>query len=230
MNVGRKEMHVITRIWDLLNIISSLLKAAAREWWRDNIFQMAASIAFYTIFSLAPIILISVGVASLFFSEQEAQAQIVREIENLTGAEGGKVARQVIRNMGTLVGQGPKAIVFGLIAVVIGSTAVFVNMQSSLNQIWRVEVKPNRNVIKSLVKDRLRSFGIVLTVGFLLLVSMVFSAFLSGVQQIMADRVHGISWLWSFVNTMVSFGVVTLLFARRKPSRFWSKDKTPKGQ
>ncbi len=199
----RKPRH---SIWDLLLTTS-------REWWRDNVFQLAASIAFYTIFSLAPIILISVGVATIFFSRQQAQEQIISEIESLTGVEGGKVARQVIGNMGDMVGDSPEAILFGLLVMIIGSTAVFTNLQSALNRIWHVEAKASRGTVKNLVKDRMRSFGIVLSVGFLLLVSMVFSAVLNGIQQMMGGRVEDISWLWGFFNVTITFCVITLLFA-----------------
>jgi membrane protein len=111
--------------WDLIVI-------AVRQWWDDDAFRLASSLAFYTIFSLAPKLLISVGLASIIFSEQEAKRQVIQQIELMTGAEGASVARQVLDNLGD-IGNNAKAIIVGIATVLIGSTAVFVNLQSALN-------------------------------------------------------------------------------------------------
>lgn len=202
---GEDAAYMIKTIFDIT--VQSL-----KQWWSDNVFLYAAAIAFYTIFSLAPILLISAGIASMVFSEQQAEDQIVKEIEHLTGSEGAKVARQVLQNVNILKGS-PLAVVFGVLTALIGSTAVFVNLQSSLNHIWRVRSKTDMSMIKVLIRVRMRSFGIVLAVGFLLLVSMVFSALLNGVQTLMADQMKQVSWVWQLINTLISIGVITLLFA-----------------
>jgi membrane protein len=97
--------------------------------------------------------------------------------------------------------------------LLVGSTAVFADLQQSLNQIWQVRSKPQRSTWKTLVGVRMRSFGIVLAVGFLLLVSMVFSALLNGFQNMISDQIQRVAWLWSLLNTMISFGIITMLFA-----------------
>ncbi len=196
----------------MLKTIFEITVQTFRQWWNDDVFRYAAAIAFYTIFSLAPVLLISAGIASLVFSEQQAEDQIVQEIGNLTGAEGAKVARQVLQNV-TLLKGSPMAVVFGLLTALIGSTAVFANLQSSLNRVWQVRSKTDLSTLKILVRVRMRSFGIVLAVGFLLLVSMVFSALLNGIQGMMDDQMKQVSWLWNVMNTLISFGVITLLFA-----------------
>lgn len=196
----------------MIKKIFDITVQSLKQWWSDDVFLYAAAIAFYTIFSLAPILLISAGIASMVFSEQQAEDQIVMEIEHLTGSEGAKVARQVLQNVNILKGS-PLAVVFGVLTALIGSTAVFVNLQSSLNHIWRVRSKTDMSMIKVLIRVRMRSFGIVLAVGFLLLVSMVFSALLNGVQTLMADQMKQISWVWQLINTLISIGVITLLFA-----------------
>lgn len=196
----------------MIKKIFDITVQSLKQWWSDDVFLYAAAIAFYTIFSLAPILLISAGIASMVFSEQQAEDQIVMEIEHLTGSEGAKVARQVLQNVNILKGS-PLAVVFGVLTALIGSTAVFVNLQSSLNHIWRVRSKTDMSMIKVLIRVRMRSFGIVLAVGFLLLVSMVFSALLNGVQTLMADQMKQVSWVWQLINTLISIGVITLLFA-----------------
>ncbi|HSO20114.1 MAG TPA: YihY/virulence factor BrkB family protein, partial [Desulfosarcina sp.] len=180
--------------------------------WEDNVFRFAAAIAFYTVFSMAPILLISLGIASLVFDAEKAKTQIVQEIETLTGPEGGKVTRQVFENT-DIMRRNPAAVAFGIAALLLGSTAVFANLQASLNQIWRVAPRPRRSMWVDLLRVRVRSFGIVLAVGFLLLVSMVFSALISALQSLMADQAGRSALLWRTFNLMVSFGMVTLLFA-----------------
>jgi membrane protein len=196
----------------MLKTTWEIFSATFKAWWNDDVFNKAASLAFYTIFSLAPILLISVGIASLVFNETQAKQQIRQEIENLTGAEGGKVAEQIFNHM-IDIHQSPKAIAYGLIAVIIGSTAVFVNLQSALNHMWQVQPKSDSSFLKDLLRVRLRSFGIVLAVGFLLLVSMVISAFLNGIQAVIYDYSQNMPGVWQALNVLVSFCIITLLFA-----------------
>lgn len=196
----------------MLKPITDITIQTLKAWWNHDVFRFAAAIAFYTVFSLAPILVISLGMASLVFSEEKAKEQIVQEIETLTGPEGAKVTRQVFQNT-DIMRRNPMAIVFGLIALLVGSTAVFADLQQSLNQIWQVKIKSQRSTWKTLVGVRMRSFGIVLAVGFMLLVSMVFSALLNGFQNMISDQMQGVAWFWSLLNTLVSFGLITLLFA-----------------
>ncbi|RJR45400.1 MAG: YihY family inner membrane protein [Desulfobacteraceae bacterium] len=191
--------------WDLIG-------STFQEWWKDDSFRLASSVAFYTIFSLAPILTISVGIASLVFSQEHAREQIVHQIEMLSGPQGASVVRQVLTSAAGL-GRNPMAIAGAIIAMVLGSTAVFANLQSALNEIWDVEADPRGSMWKGLIRDRVRSFGIVLTLGFLLIVSMVISAILAGTQEIMADRIEGLAWLWRFLESVISFGFIALLFA-----------------
>jgi len=189
-----------------------LLSTTLRQWWNDDPFRLASSLAFYTVFSLAPILLITVGLASIIFSEQEAKRLVIEQIELMTGSDGAHVAGQVLANLGE-IGRSARAIFVGITTVLIGSTAVFVNLQSALNSIWRVKTAPGTSRLKGLVRDRLRSFGIVLAVGFLLLVSMGFSALVSGMHEIMLQRTQAFPWIWQFSNTAISFIITTLLFA-----------------
>ncbi|MCK9274096.1 MAG: YihY/virulence factor BrkB family protein [Syntrophales bacterium] len=203
---------LFSRIRFLAEKAGELIAVTFTQWWNDDPFRLASSLAFYTIFSMAPILLISVGVASIVFSEEEAKRQVIRQIEIMTGSEGAIVARQVMENLSE-IGENIRAVVIGIVTVLIGSTAVFVNLQSALNHIWKVKSDPRGSLIKGLIRDRMRSFGIVLAVGFLLLVSMAFSALLSGIQEMAAQRMASLSWIWKFSSTAVSFVVTILLYA-----------------
>ncbi|PKN28938.1 MAG: hypothetical protein CVU64_10695 [Deltaproteobacteria bacterium HGW-Deltaproteobacteria-21] len=192
-------------VWDLLRL-------TFKDWWNDDSFRLASSVAFYTIFSLAPILTISVGLAGLVFSQEHAREQIVLQIETLSGSQGASAVRQVLKGAAD-IGGNPLAIAGAVLAIVVGSTAVFASLQSALNDIWDVKAAPRRSMWKGLIRDRMRSFGIVLTVGFLLIVSMVVSALLTGAQELMSQRIEGIGWVWRLLESTISFGIVSLLFA-----------------
>jgi membrane protein len=196
----------------MLKTISELLLATVREWLNDDTFRFAAALAFYTIFSVAPLVLIAIGVAGLVFDRGTASAHLVTQARELIGPQGGEAVRQVIDGAKGL-GENPGAIVLGVLAFFVGSTAVFASLQSALNQIWDVEVRPGRSTLKNLLQVRLRSFALALAVGFLLLVSLVASALLSMAEGLLNGRAPGLPWLWEAANLVVFFVLVTVLFA-----------------
>ena len=155
-----------------------LFKTAAVQWWNDNAFRLAASVAFYTIFSLAPVILICLGIAGAIFGEEQATRHLVAQVEELVGPRGGQAVKEVAGGLGP-DGGGIWAALLGGFTMLLGSTAVFADLQTSLNQIWRVEPNPRYGLLAGFVRDRILSFALVLTVGFLLLVSLVASAVLA---------------------------------------------------
>src|SRR5215469_14963975 len=189
-----------------------LLKLTFTDWMNDNAFELSAALAFYTIFSIAPVLLIAVGVASFFLAPDAATNQIVGEMEQMIGAQGANAVRQVIESSRGF-GKGFWAVSVGVVTLIIGATTVFGELQSALNQIWDVKAKPDRGVIMSFVVDRLRSFSIAVCVGFLLLVSLVISAVISGVQNYMNRWLPGVPWVWQTANVVSSFFVVSVLFA-----------------
>src|ERR1044071_2851322 len=189
-----------------------LLKLTFAEWMNDSTFEWSAALAFYTIFSIAPVLLIAVGVASFFFAPGTATDQIVGEMDKMIGAQGANAVRQVIESSRGF-GKGVWAVSVGIVTLIMGATAVFGELQSALNQIWDVKAKPDRGVILSFVVDRLRSFSIAVCVGFLLLVSLVISAVISGFQNYMNNWLPGIPWVWQTANAVSSFLVISVLFA-----------------
>ena len=189
-----------------------LLKLTFVEWTNDDAFQFSAALAFYTIFSIAPVLLIAVGVASFFLAPDTATDQIVGEMENMIGVQGANAVRQVIESSRGF-GKGIWAVSVGIVTLITGATAVFGELQSALNQIWDVKAKPDRGVIMSFIFDRVRSFSIAIGVGFLLLVSLVISALISWLQNYMNSWLPGIPWVWQTANVVSSFLVIAVLFA-----------------
>jgi membrane protein len=189
-----------------------MLNLTFAEWMNDNAFQLSAALAFYTMFSIAPLLLIVVGVASFFLAPETATNRIVGEMEKMVGPQGAHAVQQVIESSRGF-GKGLWAVSVGIVTLITGATAVFGELQTALNYMWDVKAKPDRSVIMSLVVDRLRSFSIALCVGFLLLVSLVISAVISGLQDYMNQWLPGIPWLWQAANVIASFFVVAVLFA-----------------
>lgn len=189
-----------------------LLKLTFAEWTNDDAFELSAALAFYTIFSIAPVLLIAVGVASFFFAPGTAADRIVGEMGTMIGTQGANAVRQVLESSRGF-GKGVWAVSVGIITLITGATAVFGELQSALNRIWDVRAKPDRGVIMSFVVDRSRSFLIAVCVGFLLLVSLVISAAISGLQDYLNNWLPGIPWVWQMANAVSSFLVIAVLFA-----------------
>jgi len=188
-----------------------LLGTTFADWWNDNTFRLSASLAFYTIFSLAPVLVIAVQLAAIFFGRDVAVAQVVGEIELLAGPEAGRTVRTVLDNFAGLEGN-RWAVIVSLVTIVVGATVVFAELQAALNRIWDVETRPGRNVFASLLRTRLTGFALALSVGFLLLVSLVIDAGLAGFEAWLEGRVPTQAVLWRGLNTAASFAIITLLF------------------
>lgn len=189
-----------------------LVKTSLVEWWQDDTFRYSASLAFYTIFSVAPVLLIAVGAASLFFARDIATEKIVAEVQRMVGSQGAQAVRQVI-DASTGFGKSIWAITSGVVTFLLGASAVFAELQSALNKIWDVQAKPRRGLFLSFVFDRLRSFTVALAVGFLLLVSLVISAALTVMQDYLNNWMPGVPALWQLLNIGASFFIAALLFA-----------------
>jgi membrane protein len=191
----------------------NLLKQTFSEWNEDRAPQLAAALAYYTIFSMAPLLVIIIAIAGLVFGQEAAQNQIVGQIQGMVGQEGATFIQSMLQNANKPA-QGVFATIVGLVTLLLGAAGVFGQMKAALNVIWNVEpekVSGVAGVVKA-IKNQLLNFGMVLGIGFLLLVSLVLSAAITAVGNIAVDA--GISeGIWHIVEIVVSFGVITLLFA-----------------
>jgi membrane protein len=186
-----------------------VVKTAGKDFMADSAPRLGASVAFYTIFSLSPLLLIILAIAQFYFhSADAARHQIVQQIAGLVGDKGADAIQSIISQ--------PDSQRHGIIATVIagftlmlGSTAVFMELQQALNRIWEVEAKPGAG-IWGFIKHRLLSFAMVLSIGFLLIVSLVLTAGVSAISKRMSPNLEVVGQILNFV---LSFGVITLLFA-----------------
>ena len=195
-----------------LNEYWGILKTTVKKWLGDNTFMIGGSLAFYTLFSLAPVVVIAVSVAGAVFGEQEARQHFGEELGTLAGPQ---VAAGIEKfgQSAQQSGGSTLATVLSIILLVVGSTTVFVQLQNALNTIWGVQLKPGRPVTTYL-RERFWSFAVVVGFGFLLLVSLVISTVLAAVAQFLSpEHLPGGVILWRFVNAVISFGLITLMFA-----------------
>jgi membrane protein len=194
-----------------INPVVSLLKDTINEWLEDRAMSLAASLAFYTVLSLAPLLILAVSVAGLFFGEAAARGEITQQLRDMLGPEGGSAIESVLANTkephANVIGT-----VIGLVVLLFGASGVFGELQDSLNAIWEVKPKPGAGV-KGIIKARFFSFAMVLGVAFLLLVSFLLSAAINIAGKFVGNGLPGGVALWACVNIVISFGIITLLFA-----------------
>lgn len=191
--------------------IKQLGKETFSEWSEDKAPKLAAALAYYTVFSIAPLLIILIGIASLVLGEEAARGQLVVQISGLVGKQGAEAIQTAIQN-GARQGGGVLATIIGFVTLTIGATGVFGELQDSLNQIWDVPPKPSGG-IKGIIKTRFLSFTMILGVGFLLMVSLAVSTIIAGLTKFMGNAFPGLDALWQIGQLVVSLGFSTALFA-----------------
>ena len=188
-----------------------LFRTALAAWWNDNVPRLGASLAYYTLFAVGPILLVAIAIAGLVFGDEAVRGQLVGQMDQLVGREGARAVQALLagasqRKAGVL------ATVIGGVTFVVAATGAFLELQAALNTIWRVKPRPGVN-LKGFLLDRLRSFGLVVAIGFLLMVSLAVSAALAALSGWLGRRSPGLPLLWNAVNVLISLGVITVLFA-----------------
>lgn len=188
-----------------------ILKETASDWVDDKASRLAASLALYTLLSLAPLLVLIVSALGLIFGEETAREQVARQLQASIGPEAGEGVNMLLASAHSPK-EGILSTIVSIVVLLFGASGVFGELQESLNTVWEVEPKPGRGVM-GLVKDRFFSFTMVLGVAFLLLVSLVVSTALSALGGVFAPSSGFVLFVWQSVNFVVSLGTVTLLFA-----------------
>ena len=191
-----------------------LLKETALEWFSDPVFRLSGALSYFTVFSLAPLLIIVLFIIGLFWGDQTsvAQARILGEIRDMVGADGAEMVETMLDNASRSEDRGLWATLVGVGALLLGSTGVFVQLKGALNTIWEAEPTSGSG-LKKLIVVRLLAIGMILAVGFLLLVSLIISAGLSAVDEFVTGLAPEFHLLFRVINIAVSFGLITLLFA-----------------
>lgn len=191
--------------------VVSLLKDTVVEWIDDNAARVAASLAFYTLLSMAPLVLLSVAMLGALMGETAAQSRILDEVGSVIGPQAAGALSAIVESAHRS-DSGLISSIVGIVVLLVGASGVFGELQYALDTIWGVKPKPGRGIM-GVVKDRLFSFSMVIAVAFVLLVSLVISTVLSAFGRVVADALPGGAFLWQAANLAISLGVITVLFA-----------------
>ncbi len=192
--------------------IWQLLKTTVKSWNDDYAQSMGAALAFYTLFSIAPLLLIVLSITGFVFGLEAARGEIAGQLEGLLGEQGAIAVQALLQNVNKPE-EGLIASIVGVVLLLMGATSVFGELQNSLDRIWRAPERAKTNGILALLHDRLLSFGMILGIGFILMVSLVFSAVLSAIGQWWSPQFKEWVTLLSSINIIFGFVMTTAMFA-----------------
>jgi membrane protein len=199
----------------LLSNLPKLLKLTYQGWKEDKASRLSAALAYYTVFSLAPMLLIIIAVTGLFWQRDVVQSQVLSQIEGLVGAEGRTFVSDLLTSASNPA-RGIFATIVGIVTLLFGALGVFNELHNALNTIWEVKEEETKGFVESIKKvifSRFLSFTMILGIGFLLLVSLVISAGLSAMQETIGNAIPISEILLQIVNLVISTGAITVLFA-----------------
>ena len=198
-------MKFFRKAWDIL-------KQTVLNFFQDDSFSYASSIAFYTIFSLPAILIISLSVGATFYEREVVQEELINQVSRLIGEQSAADIEKILINA-AVDSTGTVAKIFAIATLIFSATTVFISLQTSLNKIWGIKPKPERGFVKYLL-DRLLSLAMVMSIGFLLLVSLVIDTVLMIIQNGLSKIMAG--WTLYFVTTLniiFSLALITFIFA-----------------
>lgn len=191
--------------------IFTILKKTVVGFGEDRAIKMAASLSYYTVFAMAPLLLLMISLAGAFYGREAVQGEVFSEMNGLLGAEAALQVQEIIKNM-ELSGQTTFSLVISGVMLLVGATTIFVDIQDSINSIWRVKAKPKRGWVK-LIKDRLLSSSIIVGLGFLLIVTLIVNGALAALGDILRNFFPDVTVIvLQVLNIAISFAVITILF------------------
>lgn len=194
-----------------LRNIWGLLRDTISEWQLNEVSLLAASLAYYTVFSLAPLLIIVMMIVGAIFGEEAAKEQIVARMTELVGVQAAEVIATAITNMRADATGGPFSLIFSLGFLLFGASGIFAQIQDALDRIWEVEAAPKQQIFHFLRK-RLLSFAMILVIAFLLLVSFISNTILAAFVDVLNTIVPGYGYWWQLLSLLITFGVTTFIF------------------
>lgn len=187
-----------------------LLKITFKEWNDDQAPRLAASLAYYTALAIAPLIIVVIAILGFFFGDEAARGQIVAQFGNELGTETATFIEEMIQNADE-PSEGIFSTVLSVIMLIVGATGVFMQLQSALNQIWDIKVEGGG--IITMLRKRFLSFGMIMTLGFLLLISLIINGAIASVDEFLTGVIPAFQIIGHIVTLVISLGISTLLFA-----------------
>ncbi|GAA4322353.1 YihY/virulence factor BrkB family protein [Flaviaesturariibacter amylovorans] len=189
-----------------------LLKKSFKGFSEDKVPKLSASLAYYTVFSLAPLLVVIISLAGIFLGQEAAQGTIVTQMRGLIGEQSAGQVQEMVQGA-SLSGKSNVALIIGIVTLIIGATSMFGEMQDSINGIWGLKSNPKAG-LKGMIVSRLLSFGMIVSLGFLLLVSLAATAVVEGLGERLQSVFPGVPvTLFYIINLVLTLGVTTVLFA-----------------
>lgn len=189
-----------------------LIKKTINAWREDKASRLAAALAYYTVFSIPPLLVVAVGMAALFTERQLVENQVIGQAGRLMGSRGAEAIETILASA-EAPGRGELApTLVGFVLLFLGASGVFTQLQDAMNTVWNVEVDPDRGV-KGAIRERFMSFTMVLAIGFILLVSLMLSTLLTSFGDFIGGLVSEAAIILSLINFIISYGLITALFA-----------------
>jgi membrane protein len=188
-----------------------LFRDAGKEWSEDNALRLSAALAYYALFSLAPMLVIVLSILALVYGQEAAQGQLFGQIEGIVGGKSAE-AIQAMLAASSSKAESLVSTLIGLVTLFIGATAVFGELESALNTVWEVTPRPDRGIL-GMIKDRFASFLMIVVIGLLLLVTTVASTVIAAAGGYFQDLLPGGEAVWQGVNLGASFVILTVTFA-----------------
>ena len=189
-----------------------LIKEAGSGFSDDKVLKLSGSLAYFTIFSIGPLILIIIFLADLFWGRDAVEGSIYNQIKGFIGPDAALQIQDIIKNA-AISGDNTLTAIIGIVTLLVGATGVFAEMQDSINTIWGLKPKPQKGLLK-MILTRLLSFSVIVSLGFLLLVSLLLNAVIEAlINRLMTIFPDGAVVLGYIVNLLITFSVTTLLFA-----------------
>jgi membrane protein len=204
--------YIMRKVWEVMKGIWTVTRRTATAWMKADPFRQSAVIAYYAIFSMPALLVIVIACAGLAFGQDAVQGEISEQVSAVLGQETAQQVEEIIARASERKSS-IWATIISIVTLLIGCTGVFQQLQVSLNQIWEVKVVAKKKILKT-IKDRIFSFGLVLSIAFLLLISLVLTTFVAAISEWAKLYVPGfILVIFEFANFVVSFGVIAVLFA-----------------
>jgi membrane protein len=195
-----------------LRNVAGLVKETAASWSEDHAQSMGAALAYYTVFSIAPLLLIVISIAGLLFGVEAARGEIFSELQGLMGEKGARTVQDLLQSVNEPK-QGVIATIVGLVTLLVGATTVFGELQDDLDRIWHAPARKAGGGLFKLLRSRLLSFGMILGIGFLLMVSLIASAAISALEKWWGPVFGNWAPLAELINIGFGFAMTTVMFA-----------------
>lgn len=191
--------------------LGKVLVTTFKGFSEDKGMKLAASLAYYTIFSLGPLLLLIMALASIFFGQEAIEGKIFGELKGLLGAQAAAQVQEIIKNI-QVSGETNFALVISIITLVVGATTVFIEIQDSLNMIWKLKAKPKKGWL-AFLKNRLLSSSLILSIGFLMIVSLLVNGAIEALMDILGRYFTSVTEILMIaINLIITFVVITVLF------------------